>query len=110
MKDRAVLIITACFIRLASNLIWPFWGGATLYYIGQAVFEVMIMWVLLSFSQGRLKTILSFFFGLSCYALIKEVLLTPTEVDMPEYFGILVGAIFLTYSLYKNARIERINP
>lgn len=109
MKDRAVIIITACFIRLSTNLIWPFWGGATFYYVGQALFEAMILWVLLSFSQGHLKTTLSFFFGLSCYALIKEVFLTPTKLELPEYFGVLVGAAFLIYSLYKNDRTKRVN-
>lgn len=104
MKDRAVLIITACFIRLASNLLWPFWGGATLYYIGQATFEALILWVLLSFSQGHLKTILSFFFGLACFAFVKEIVFNPCELDLPEYIGIVTGFVFLLFTLYRSCK------
>lgn len=104
MKDKAALIILACVIRLTSNLLWPFWGGATLYYIGQALFEALILWVLFSFSEGHLKTILSFFLGLACFGLIEEVLFNPTEIDIPEHLGILAGCIFLTYQIIKHER------
>lgn len=101
MKDKAALIIIACVIRLTSNLLWPFWGGATLYYIGQAAFEALILYVLFSFSEGHLKTILSFFFGLAGFGLIEEIFFNPTEIDIPEHFGILAGILFTLYSLYK---------
>lgn len=97
MRDRAVLIIAACIIRVASNALHPFWGGPALYYIGQAVFEALVMWVLFSFSEGKLKTILLFFFGLSCFAVVKEVFLKPTELDIPEYIGFGVGVLFMVF-------------
>lgn len=102
MKLKASLIIAACLIRVLSNLIWPFWGGAPLYYVGQTLFEAMILWVLWSVSDGHLKTFLSFFFGLACFALLKEAL-NPTDLDLNEYIGFLVGACFITYQIYKDA-------
>lgn len=61
------------------------------------------MYVLVSFSEGWLKTALNFFFGLSCYALLKEFL-SPAELDLNEYIGFLVGAAFTAISIWKNSK------
>jgi hypothetical protein len=106
MKIKAPVIVAACLIRALSNLIWPFWGGPTLYYVGQTAFEVMVLWALWACTTGHLKTFLSFFLGLACFALLKEAL-NPTELDLNEYIGFLVGAGFVTYQILKDAAARK---
>lgn len=94
MRYVAYILIFACLIRLVTNMIWAYFDSPPIYYIGQALFECIILGVLVSLTENWLKTSMVFFFGLSIYALVKEFI-DPTKYDPAEYFGLFVGLSFI---------------
>lgn len=103
MNKTAIILMAACLIRVTTNSVWPFLDSPHLYYLGQALFEVLVMYVLVSFSEGWLKSALTFFFGCACYALLKEFL-SPAELDLNEYIGFLVGAAFTSVFIWRTSK------
>lgn len=103
----AFFIVVLCIIRTSTNMVWPFWGGPTLYYVGQGAFEAGTLFVLITLADiDWLKYLLTFFFGNACYALLKEFW-QPTELDFNEYYGFFVGLVFTSVLAWKNWNSSR---
>lgn len=97
MRYVAYILIFACLIRLTTNMVWGYFDNASIYYIGQALFECLILGVLVYLTENWLKTAMIFFFGLAVYALAKEFN-DPTKSDPSEYYALLVGVLFVAFT------------
>lgn len=122
-KAWAIAFLIFCYLRLAGQALYGILLGespppedpwfAPVYFVPLAIYEVIGLFAVTRLTLGINKAItiqFSFFIGYAFFNVIDEVFFRPTHFDVNEYIGFLVGAISLTYSLYKHARTQRINP
>lgn len=94
MKYTAYIMVLACLIRLITNMVWVYFDNPDIYYVGQSLFECLILGLLVSITENWLKTALLFFLGCAIFALIKQFI-NPTVYDPAEYIGAAVGVLFI---------------
>lgn len=77
-----------------------------MYFMGLAMCLAGLSWHLFATSEkGSVKrAVHSFIFGLCLWNLIEELFFDPEKYDPSEYWGLLVGGLFLTYQIWKKSK------
>lgn len=104
---RNTLIVLLFMQRWITSMIWVHFDMPEIYYFGQSVFETGAIALLLTKEEGWLRVFLNFFLGLSVYNIIRELFLNPLEIDVTEYVGAVVGAVFVAITITKKYHRER---
>lgn len=95
-------ILTVC------QMTWKHFNNPDIYYLALAVLLLADYWDRFYLTApGTLKSVYSFIVGLCLWNLVEEIFFDPEKYDPSEYWGLLIGLLFLTYQLWKKRASEK---
>lgn len=93
-------------VLIFCQMTWQYFDSPSMYYIGLAVCLLGLAYREFHFNAkgSRMRMILSFIVGLCVWNLAEELFFDPEKYDPAEYWGLVVGGIFLTYQIWKKSK------
>lgn len=88
------------------QMTWQLFDSPYMYYKGLSVCLLGIAYAAyMEIEKGTvLRYVWSFILGLCLWNLIEELFFDPEQYDPAEYWGLVVGAVFLIYQLWKKSK------
>lgn len=93
-------------VLVFCQMTWQYFDSPAMYYTGLALCLLGISFYqyMASEKQTALRYVWSFILGLCLWNLIEELFFDPEKYDPSEYWGLVAGALFLTYQLWKKSK------